>query len=212
MATKAQLVELAQEALAGGEVVAELRGKYHEAVVSLFLGMAYTDIIQTGFNNAGSDYSVFDNLAKRYYGKVEESTITGKRFYKIPVPLIPLTPKHACIRSVSLQYGQQRAFAPISNTSAPIWGELEAMRVDSTCAYMIEENEIIFELNPPPVGADLLVKIIPSFENYDDDDTVVVPGGQNTALFTQMYQIMSLRGNRDLQINDNNSTQKLPNG
>jgi hypothetical protein len=207
---KSILVELAQEALAGGDAPSEVRGKYHIAVIAQFLSMAYTDILQKEYDREDSEPSLFDNCAKRYELVVERNQRIDRNYVKLPVSLIPLRPRQAALRAISLLKSQQLAFAPIQNTSAPIWAELDAPKIDPTCTYMIEQNQIVFENNAPEIGSTLLIKIIPSLAELDDKDDVIVPGGNNMLLFQQMYQIMSMRRNRgDLNIDDNNATQIL---
>ena len=205
---KAKLVELMQETLAGGDAPAEIRGKYHPAVISAFMDLAYTDIMQKEFDEASQDFS-FDNSAKRFQAEVKYNKDIDRKYFDLPIQLVPLRPKNAAIRSISLYQGQQIAFAPISNASAPMWAELDAMKVDNTCSYMIEQNQVVFEMNAPQTGAKVMLKLIPSFSELEDKDNVLIPGGKNILLFQSVYQIMSLRRNRDMNINDNNSLQNL---
>lgn len=207
--TKAVLVELGQEALSGGDAPAELRGKYHKAVIEQYLGLAYADVLQTQFDEAGSDFTVFDNAAKRFKCTIALNEELGMKYFDLPASLIPMKPKQAGLRSISMLKGQQIAFAPIGNASIPMWDELEAMKIDNTCSYMIEGNQVVLYRNAPDVGSLVLVKMIVPFSELDDDDDVTVPGGKNSMLFQSMYGFMSLRGNRKDEYNNNNSTQKL---
>ena len=206
---KDKLIELAQESLAGGDVSAELRGKYPKPVIELYLDMAYSDVMQEEFEKAGSDMTIFDNAARPYKVLVDYNKDTEMRFFALPVQLIPLRPNQAAIRSISMYKGQQVAFAPISNSSIPVWNELEAMGIDSTCSYMIEDNNVVLYRNAPQVGAEIMVKIITPFSELSDTDNVTVPGGKNEMLFQRMYSFMSLRKNIKTEYNDNNSDQKL---
>jgi hypothetical protein len=90
-----------------------------------------------------------------------------------------------------------------------MWAELDAMKVDNTCSYMIEQDQVVFEMNAPQTGATVMLKLIPSFAEMDDNDNVLIPGGKNILLFQSVYQIMSMRRNRGIDINDSNSTQNL---
>lgn len=207
---KKQLVELGQESLAGGDVPAELRGKYHQAVVEKFLEMAWEDILQNLFLTVGLDRMLFDSFAKPFKCFVLNDTDRGERYINLPIQLIPLTPKQAAIRSISMYRGQNVAFAPIQNTSLPMWGEMEAMRIDDTVAYYLEGQKIFFPgPNQPPIDGELMLKLICPFSAFEDDDQVSVPGGKNEMLFDAMYQFMNRRGNRAVEVNDNNSDQKL---
>lgn len=207
MTIKAKLTELAQESLAGGEANASIRDKYHLAVIEQYLDLAYADIMQEEFNNAGNDFTVFDNFAKPYKCTVLYDEGRDEKYFVMPVTLIPLKPKQAGLRSISMFRGQQVAFAPIGNASVPMWNELEAMRVDSTIAYYIEDNKVFFPMNAPNKDAQLMVKVITPYAELDDNDNVYVPGGKNEMLFQRMYQFMNLRGNREDEYNDNNSIQ-----
>lgn len=208
MATKVKLIQLAQETLAGGDVSASIRGKYHLAVVELYLAMAWADILQDLFDSAGNDLTVFDNLSKRYECTIDYNQDIELKFFKLPISLIPLRPKQAGIRSISMLKGQQKAFAPIQNSSIPMWDELEAMQVDTeTCFYMLEENEIICYRNAPQIGSKILLKAIPSFTDLKDGDDVFIPGGKNEMLFQRMFSFMDKEGNVKDNYNDNNSFQ-----
>jgi len=208
MTTKVKLIQLGQESLAGGDAPAEIRGKYHSAVIEQYLDMAYADILQDQFDTAGNDFTKFDNFAKGYQCTIAYNKETELKYFDLPVTLIPLSPKQAGIRSISMFKGQQMAFAPIQNSSIPMWDELEAMQVDTeTCAYMVEENQCVLYKNAPDIGAILLVKVITPFAELKSSDTVYVPGGKNSILFQRMYQFMSLRGNSAEKYNDNTSVQ-----
>lgn len=207
MTIKNKLIELAIESLSGGDAPAEMRGKYHPAVIELYLDMAFSDILQEEFQNAGSDFTIFDSFAKPYKCIVKKDDDREQKYFDLPVTLIPLRPKQAAIRSISLYNGERLAFAPIQNASMPMWDELEAMKIDDTCSYSIEGSRVEFFMNAPLTGAEILVKMITPFADLLDNDDVFVPGGKNAMLFQRMYQFMSLRGNSKDEINDNNPFQ-----
>lgn len=210
MTKKSILIELGQSALSGGDVAAEIRNKYHSSVVEQFLGLAWADIIQEQFklSVSGNDFTIFDNFAKPFYADVLYDDDREEAYFVMPVSIIPLQPKQAAVRSISLKKSQQLAFAPIQNASMPMWSELEAMRIDNvTVSYYLEGNNVYFPFTHPETLSKLLIKVICPFDALDDDDDVFVPGGQNEALFMKMFQIMVQQGNKNVEYNENNSTQ-----
>lgn len=206
--TKKQLIELGIESLCGGNPTPALLSKYHPAVVSKFLGMAYADLLQNLFDNGKKDYMVFDTYTKPFPAIVEYDAERDERFIRLPAPMIPLTPKQAGIRSLSMYKGQKIGFAFIQSTALPIWEESEAMAIDGTVACYLEGEKIFFRNpNAPEVGAKLMVKMVCDFESFEDTDIISVPGGKNEVLFDSMYQFMNRRGNKKQDTNDNVTVQ-----
>jgi hypothetical protein len=210
MSTKEQLIELGQESLAGGEPSAAMRQKYHHAVVAQFLGMAYDDLLQILFADAKGDTMVFDAFTKPFKAIVAYDSARDEKYITLPAKMIPLTPKQAGIRAISMYKGQQIAFAPVQSTASPMWAEMEAMKIDSTISYYLEGESSVFFPGPnvPETGAQLMVKLICTFAEFADTDEITVPGGKNEVLFNSMYQFMNRRGNRKQDTNDNVTVQQ----
>lgn len=207
MTIKVKLTQLAQESLSGGQSSGASRQKYHLSVIEQYLDMAFADIMQEQFDNAGNDFTVFDNFAKGYKCILKYDATRDEKYFDLPVTLIPLRPKQAGIRGIAMYKGQQLAFAPIQNASMPMWSELEAMRIDPTVSYYLEDSKVYLPFNAPSTGAELMIKVVTPYAELEDNDNVYVPGGKNEMLFQRVWQFMSLRGNSKDDVNDNSGFQ-----
>lgn len=209
MTTKRNWIDLVLDNISGGDAPAEIRGKFHPRVIAIYINMAFNDILIEVLKEANfhRDFSTLDPYVKRYVEKIKIDSITQKKYVDMPVSVVPMFDAEQ-YRLVCPPLNEALAFAYLANNSQAMWEILEAAEVDSTPGFSIEAKKMWFDDNLPVGQEDILMKLLVSFQDLNDDDEVVIPGGKNEILFERVYNFMS--GKRTVardDYNDGNSKQ-----
>lgn len=190
--TKEELVRLAVLTLGGGNVPPSVGAKYTEQMIEKALELAFDDLCYQAYaiGLKTGNYENLDMYVKPYKLTVLNNTERDERYAVLPVKGTSI-PDTVAVRMISPTKGQRLAYSPIENYSQPVWNELEVSRVDGRPSYYIENGIIYFDENHPKEVDTLLAKVVTPFSQFADTDTVLVPFGQNTQLYTQVVQILS---------------------
>jgi hypothetical protein len=205
--TKGELTELIQRHLAGGEVPADVRGKYHENVIALYLGLAYNTALWnlTKVSKATRKSSSLDQYIKTF--DVDKTDIKcddkSKEFYIETPADIPQTMGGQAVRYVGSPVKGSRGWLYRNPTAHDVFNELDVNLVDQSPRYSIDGDRIyIFNILDTNLPECVRVKMLTSFEDYDDDDEIPIPGGQDMSLLPPVIQLMQSIGKEEL-VNDN---------
>jgi hypothetical protein len=190
--TKEELIRLVILELGGGNTPASVEAKYTPQMVEKTVELAFDDLCYQAYAY-GLKTGIYDNLdmyVRAYRMNVLTDTTRDEKYSVIPVKSTSI-PDTVALRQLSPTKGQRLAFAPIENYSLPVWNELEVNQVDNRVSFYIENGRIYYDEKLPQEITEVLGKIVVPFSAFQDTDSVFVPFGQNTALFTQIVQILS---------------------
>lgn len=207
--TKQNLIDLVRELLSGGDAPAEIRGKYHPRVVSLYLEMAYDDVISVTADEGAKvkDFSILDEFATPYTVPVLTDTSRERKYCTLPALVMPL-PGNAAMRSVSPPLDETTQFVNVSMTSQPVWAVLEADYVSPKSGYWLEGERMYFDDMFPYGLEEVLMKIVSSFGDLQKTDRVPIPAGKNTLIFQRVFELMQQKKqNPQDYYGDNNNKQ-----
>lgn len=198
--TKGDFVELIQRSLAGGEVPADVRGKYHENIVEKFVDLAFStfmwELVKASI--ATRDFTPLDVYTRDYYvakADIKIDASRGQQYIDLPAPVPQLLGNNA-IRYVGAAKEGSRGYLYRNPSSNGVYDELDVNLVDQTTRYSPENGKVYFlNFHTPP--ASILLKLVTSFDGFDDNDEFPLPGGQDLYIFPQIVEL--LRGRPDIK-------------
>jgi hypothetical protein len=190
--------------LAGGDAPDEIRARYHQKVIEKYIGMAFNQITYDTWLTAKkySNFDILDSFTKRYYLPVMYDTASLEWYIELPVTLAQL-PDGTALRHISPKQDQSFAFAPVNNTSSPMWSVLEAGYIKDVPSYYVENTKAFFiGFEPYQDITTVMVKLIPPFSAWDDDSEVPVIAGKEFTIFEMVTKYL-VNKPADDDLNDN---------
>ena len=206
---KIHLIELVQDFLAGGDMVADLKGKFHPEIIANHLALAYNQVIMQTYLEAKqySDYSILDSWAKNF----TVSIVSGK--VALPFPPVAL-PNAMGILQVCPSTDLTNAFAYRETNSNAVFAELEVGSVSTRPTFYLEQNagtginsHVLILGNVPGGTTSLYVKMIVPLSEIDDFETVSIPAGKEKLLVDTTIELMMSKPPED-KVNDGIANQK----
>jgi hypothetical protein len=207
--TKIELIELIQHRLAGGDLVPDQLGRFHEKVIEKYVSLAVASLMNQLEKNA---------IKHNDFGQLDDYTITRtevpvlydnarKEYYSIlPVKVVKLY-KNRGIRLVSPNHDQANRFDYMDNNESDVYSELEVEMIDGTPSWYPESNKVYFRnITQPVIDSGVLMKLIPVLSELPDDQEISIPAGQETFVLDFIFKYMSNMPPEDVS-NDNNSRQ-----
>lgn len=208
--TKEELVDLIKLKCGGGDMPAELKGRYSPQEIEKYLEMVFDDTIYQTYvaGYKTGDFSQVDNYLLSYFFTPKYNSSRDQYYIELIPQPIPL-PDNFSIRQVSLPKDQSFQFAPVDNTSSRVWSKLEADFVSPVIGYSVEAYLLFFDNKFPKnlASSSIMVKQIVPFSSLQDKNSVFVPGGNNTAVFEKVVQMMLTKPAPDTQGSNQNTKQ-----
>lgn len=186
MATKEQWIELLNLKLSGGDAPAQIQGKYSLPEIEHYLTLAFNDVLAAAWLQ---DHSMLNDYIKSKVYDIQTDTVRAERYIRVDVSVLPLRDNSGYAQ---LKYPQNPniQFALLDLNSLPIFSELEVSKIDNKVGFYIESERIYFDKNLPKLVEQVMLKYITTFGGLGDTDEVIVPGGNNQAVFNAVYQLM----------------------
>lgn len=205
--TKGEIVELLQRHLAGGEVPADIRGKYHENVCARYLEIAYDAAVgeERRVSQAKRESSETDKFLKSYIinGDAVKCNEVTKEFYIELPEEAPSSPSGNDIMYFGSAAKGSRGWIYRHQAAHDVFNELDVNLVDQSPRYSIEGDKFYFyNVLDTNIPENFSVRMVAGFDDYEDDDEIPMPEGQEAKIFTMVIQIMMTMGREEL-INDN---------
>jgi hypothetical protein len=194
--TKGAYIELIQRGLSGGETPADLRGKYHEKVISKYVEMLFNKLLfdMAKMAMAMRDSTTLDQYTKRYDIPKEDIKKSDDCNYSFELPATPpQMPGGQAIRWVGPcgECGTTKGWLYRSPTAHDVFSELDVDLVDQSIRYSPEGNTILLcNACNTDIPDCIAIKMITSFEDYEDEDNLPMPGGQDAEVFAAVVQLM----------------------
>lgn len=199
--TKIEIIELVQHRAAGGDMTADLLGKFHENVVE----KALTGIInQVLFDLFRTNNSALDYFAKGYSVNVSHDTAGDLYYITLPKNVVQL-PNNSGVRMVTPRKGQDYSIPIVPAQAQDTIEGLEVGLIDNKAYGFIEQNKVYFR-NFDKSMTSLYVKIIIPFEEYADTDEVMIPGERLPQILDYCHGFLLNVPPEDVR-NDNNTKQ-----
>lgn len=203
---------MVQDHLSGGDLVDDLRGRYHPEVISGYIEMAYNDLVwqitEAALNpkKGTVDFSHLDAFTQMYRNiTVDDDADRSLKYSVLPFAPVKL-PEGLGIRLIAPEDDPANPFSHVDSNSQAVFGTLEVGSVDTVPTYHIEkvsgnEYRAYYDSNIGSIAEVSMLLVLP-YAQIDDFDQLPMPGGKEMAIFDAVVERMSGKAREDI-INDN---------
>jgi len=158
--------------------------------------IARNTIITTDFNQHRNEnsYDINGDFITPFNNvPVKEDEEREEKFSELPARIISL-PDNRGIRQVSETKGQKNPFYKMPNGMVGTFGNLEAGGLGGGTGYYIERDRIYY-VNIGDQVENVLIKMIASVDDLDEDDPIPVPAQFEKPLIDMVKEMMDEKKN-----------------
>lgn len=207
---KIELIEMCKDHLAGGDAPADVKGKYHDEIITKFIEAAYEDLLYEVYiqSKKYSDFSPLDNYTETFTRTVTADGVNAGTI-ELPFPLVAL-PDNAGVRQVMYTNDESSGFSYLETNSDPVWSELEVDSVDENpeFRYYREDNKHKMYLQKMADNTtEVKVKLVVPLSYMDISHHVPMPAGKEGRVFDFVVERLRGKNTEDI-INDNIANQQ----
>ena len=188
--TKEQFAEVVRKVCSGGEDNSDLKKRYSDNVINALTTLSYSQVIFSTYKNAAknNDYSQFNSFLKTYKVDVEYDSDTEEYYCTLPVQIIQL-PDDAGIRSITPT--KDKSYNFVYSGDGTTYSSQEIRSILTKPVYEVEGNTIRFEKDKfSKQYNELLLKLIPSLEAFDDNEEIGIPAENSFDIFNYIKETM----------------------
>ena len=208
----AQLIELIQRNLGGGDTPPSIRGRFHPKEIELYISLAFESLFngypserQEMFGQMGLDAWKYDKFTKSYKLDILQDADTDKFYSTLPVNVTSIV-DNTGIRMIHPLKEETSVFFPRHQTDAFLMNGLDVNQFSDMVYYYLEGKTIWYsgslDCNWKQVRAKLFVK----FTELDDTDDISLPDGKDAQLVQLVMGMMMQKQPSDI-IDDSTSIQ-----
>jgi len=207
--TKRNFIDLIRHGLAGGDMVADLEGRYHEAIVEKYVELAISAVLKNVQDNAikYKDFGQLDDYTTTFVGVAVSYDSDRDEYYSLlPAKVVKLYMNRG-IRFISPNKDQSSKFLYRDNNSDDVFTELEIDSIDGTIRWYAEAQSVYYKFMTTEVAASgVLMKLIQPISALADTDELNIPAGKEDYVIDFVRKYVAKMPPEDV-INDNNSKQ-----
>jgi hypothetical protein len=150
----------------------------HGRIIELHIGRAINTIIYEVFRQ---DMTNLDLYARPYTVSVQKDEDSGIYYSILPSAIVQLPDCMEGVRRIYLAKGSKVSkFIPIPRDSWDVFNNSDVSKVSPLIGYSVQPTKVMY-MNNPDTDTVCMDLVIP-FENYDYDDQVHIPSGQDERL------------------------------
>jgi hypothetical protein len=201
--TKEQFVELVRISLEGGIGSTKEDNRFHPEVLGMHVQMAYNDVV-----SQIKDTNILDQFSKTYYPiDVLTDNDTSEKYSTLPAALLN-TVMGSGLRMVCALKDSNYMADIRKNNSQWTMGELEVSQYFTKFAGRVDGKRFVYDIIDSDI-TQVRMKLIPGFQDLDDDDEIYMPGGKDSFIFRAvMEQLMPQYKTPTAMKNDTNPNTK----
>jgi hypothetical protein len=204
--TKEQLIYLGLTRANGQDVVPDRQRKYHRGDVERHFEMAFSDVVREVYNKGlrYRDYGQLDAMLKPYENvPVEFSSTRGRYYSDLPINVVQL-PENSGIRSIIPRCDDEEPYKRIPNGASAVFNKLDVFGTGTNQKFIWErEGNRVYFKNIDSDVTEVLMKLIPAFSSYEDEDEIPMVSGYEGSVYDQAVQRMMNEVPQDLSDNNN---------
>lgn len=181
MITKVMMLDKCKMRLAGGNMTADQMSRYNTPLVESTLAEGYDTLLAEMFSRSrsglmGLDEFLPDSYTKTFTSQTNPPVVVqfhphrNEWYADLPKPILSL-PYNEGIRLIAPISDQSSAFTIVALGSVPVFSELDVNLLSDTAEAYQEGNRVYFRF-PITNFTDLIMKLVVSFDDLDDEDFV----------------------------------------
>lgn len=198
---KAKLINLIQHRLS----VIDDTIKNDYQVIEAYADLAWQQLIHDTYNK---DVTTLDFYAKEYKDTtVTLDSDTGRYYSTLPANILQLTKRSEGVRHIHTMQGETVEFCPVSEDDYRRSNELYVGLLDTTIGYIVRQDRVDYDssMTSSIAAAKVTMKLVIPFEDYDEEDEIVIPGGKALD-FVQAVVSLAINDSRVDLFNNNSDS------
>jgi hypothetical protein len=192
--TKLQFIELVRRRLTG-LIGADQLNKFAPQIIEKHICNVYDNIL---FEISNKGTQTIDSYSKVFKAVPVEHDIDRNLYYSVlPAMIAPLSYVADGVVHISTPQNKGFEFVPVKDEQISLIYDLEVSLVDDVIPYTVVINDdgiLIVEysgINTIDTITDVTMKLVISFESYNDDDQVRIPNGQAENIIKEVLNVMT---------------------
>jgi hypothetical protein len=192
--TKLQFIELVRRRLTGLIGVDQL-SKFAPQIVEKHIGNVYDNVL---FEISNKGTQTIDSYSKVFKAvPVLYDSDRNLYYSELPAMIAPLSYVADGVVHVSTPQNKGFEFVPIKDEQISLIYDLEVSLVDDVIPYTVvinDDSKLIIEYsgtNSIDSISDVTMKLVISFESYNDNDQVRIPNGQAENIIKEVINILT---------------------
>ena len=190
---KIEIIDVLKHRLAGGDCPQELKGKYHPEIISKHITMVLNYLIKDVLYKEilrDNNWGLLDSYVKSFENiSILENENRNEKYSILPASVVSL-PANRGVRLVCYMQTQSSPFFYRNNNTSNIYGGLDVEEVSQQVRYYVEGNKVYYSNHITATASKVLMKLIVTFDNLEDDDDIEIPSGYGKLLFELVMQSM----------------------
>lgn len=182
--TKAQWRELILRNLGGGDSPSELRSRYHEREIELYLGIAFDTIMNRKLtqkqeleSEMGMNAWRYDALTKTFVLDILNDTVRNRRYSVLPASVLSITNNDG-IRMITPTQEESTAFLPRRIVDTFLMDGLDVGTITGLIFFSLEGNKIYYSGSMDCNWRQVLAKLALRFNEFEDNDEINLRKGR----------------------------------
>lgn len=206
--TKAQWRELILRNLGGGDSPSELRSRYHEREIELYLGIAFDTIMNRKLtqkqeleSEMGMNAWRYDALTKTFVLDILNDTVRNRRYSVLPASVLSITNNDG-IRMITPTQEESTAFLPRRIVDTFLMDGLDVGTITGLIFFSLEGNKIYYSGSMDCNWRQVLAKLALRFNEFEDNDEINLPEGQDAELVQITLSLLQQKRPMDITNDD----------
>jgi len=201
---KSEWVELVKRSLSGGDSAPELRSRFHEREIELYLTMAFGSLLdknatqkQELSSELGLNEWRFDALTKPFVLDILYDATRNRYYSDLPVHILSIT-NNAGIRMITPTQEESTVFFPRRQQDSFLMSGLDVNQLTGMIYFSLEGQRIWYAGDIDKCWKNVLAKLVLEFNEFEDDDDISIPDGKDIELFQIVLQLMQQKRPADI--------------
>lgn len=201
---KNQLIELVKRNLGGGDSPSELRGRYHEREIELYLTLAFNSFLNRNAtqkaelaSELGRDAWKFDALTKVYTLDILKDATRNRYYSELPIHVLSISNNDG-IRMVFPTQEEKSAFIPRRQLDTFLMDGLDVNQLSGMIYYSLEGNKLWYSGDIDSCWTSVMAKLVLEFNEFDDEDDINIPDGNDMQIVQMAIQMLQQKAPADI--------------
>jgi len=193
--SKAQWRDLVKDNLSGGSQSAELKDRWHNAIIEKYLDISFDTVLnrnKTGkenmFDEMGTDLWKYSALTKTFTLDILYDSTRKRHYSELPVNIVSITNNNGIMMVFPVEE-EQSAFIPRGTNDLFLMGNLDVSTMGLRY-FTLEGKRLYYSGAINNCWKQVLAKLVLSFSEFDDDDDIDIPNGLNAEMLQMVLALM----------------------
>jgi hypothetical protein len=187
---KKQLIELVSRHIKGNDSSVDRKYQADKRIIELDIAAAFNTIIYTIFKKEPSNLGRYTKKYKNV--AIVQDPDTLKYYAILPATVIQFPTPTDGIWKINEMQGRDISFVAMDKRKNEMFYESEFQSIDNVIEFSLSSNIVDFENHDPDI-TEVLMDLVVTFTEWDDDEDVPLPAGQDLNIVNIVRELSGLR-------------------